>query len=150
MKHVQSNYSCTIVSLFVHSISLAKRKPKNPKYPIFSVISVPLCTTRPTKMRISVSQLYPKLRSIHKKGRFHDTPVQLVQNVHRFDSCAIGQVMLHSSALCAFSTEAKTMAKNTFRRYLRLTAQRTWNQDGLLRDPIVSQVTHYPQITKFP
>ena len=41
-------------------------------------------------IHVSISQLYTKLRSIHKKGRFHDTPEQLVQNVHRFASCALG------------------------------------------------------------
>ena len=63
---------------------------KHPKYHIFSAISVPVCRTRPTMIHVSISQLYTKLRSIHKKGRFHDTPVQLVQNVHRFASCALG------------------------------------------------------------
>ena len=48
-----------------------------------------------------------KLRTMDRKGRFNDTPVPLVQNVHRFASCPIGQVMLHSSALCPYSMKAK-------------------------------------------
>ena len=54
-----------------------KEIQKHPKYHIFSVISVHVCRTRPTKVHISVSQLYPKLRSIHNKECFHDTPLQL-------------------------------------------------------------------------
>ena len=45
----------------------------------------------PTKIGMSVSQLYPKLRIMLKKWHFHDTPVQLVQNVHRLPSCVIGR-----------------------------------------------------------
>ena len=108
--------------------------------------SVPVCRSRPTKIRISFNQLFPKLRIMHKKGRFHDTPVQLVQNVHRFISCAIGPhvTLLHTAR------KRKKWWKTQFRFYLRLSAQRTSNQEGLLRDPIVSKVTHYQQITKFP
>ena len=40
--------------------------------------------------------------------------------------------------------------KTRFRCYLRLSAQRTWNQDGLLRDATLSKVTHHQPITKFP
>ena len=47
-----------------------------------------------------------------KKVRFHDAPVQLVQNVHRFASCDLGQVTLRSSALCTYSTKAKNMVKS--------------------------------------
>ena len=61
--------SCTFVLL-------QKEKQKHPKYCIFSLLSVPVCRTRPIKIRISASQLYPKLRIMHKKGRFHDTPVK--------------------------------------------------------------------------
>ena len=46
-----------------------------------------MCRTRPTKIRMSVSQLYPKLRNMHVSM----TPVQLVQNVHRFTLCGIGR-----------------------------------------------------------
>ena len=35
---------------------------------------------------------------MHKKGRLHVTQVQLVQNMHRFASIAIGQVKLHFPA----------------------------------------------------
>ena len=55
---------------------------------------------------MSVNQLYRKLRVIYKKGRFHGTPVQLVQNVHRITSCTIGQVG-------KYSTKAKNMVKST-------------------------------------
>ena len=57
--------------------------------------------------------MYPKLSIMDKKGCFHDVPVQLFQNLHRFASCAIGQVILHSSALCPYSTKAKNIAKST-------------------------------------
>ena len=126
MKHVQSGSSCTIVSPFVHHLSFAEKKTK---CDIFSAISVAVCRTRPTKIRISVSQLYPKLRNIHMKRYFRDTPGQLVQNVHRFAWCALGRLMLDSSALCTYSTEAKTMLKNT-----------AWNQDGLLPNPTVNSL----------
>ena len=39
---------------------------------------------------------------------------QLVQNVHRSFSCAISQLMLHSSALCPWSTKAKNREKHGF------------------------------------
>ena len=74
------------------------------KNDIYVLLSVPVCKTRPTKICMFANQLYPKLRIMHKKWHFHDTPVQLVQNVHRFSSCAIGHVMLHSSALCTHRT----------------------------------------------
>ena len=90
-----------------------RKTKKHPKYHIFSVISEPVWRTRPTKIRISLCQLYRNLSSIHMYERFRDTTVTLVQKVHRFDSCAIGQVMLHSSALCPYSTKAKTMVKST-------------------------------------
>ena len=77
-------------------------------------------------------------------------PVQLVQNVHRFASFALDQVMLNSSAKRIYSTKAKNIVNTRFRCYLPLTAQRTWKQDGLLRDPTVSKVTHYPHIKKLP
>ena len=64
---------------------------KDPKYDILSGISVAVCKTYPTKISISTSQLYPKLSIMDKKGCFLDTLVQLVQNVHRFASCAIGR-----------------------------------------------------------
>ena len=75
-----------------------------------------------------------------KKGRFLDTPVQLVQKMHRFTSCAIGQVMLHSSALCPYSTKAKDMVKSTVS--VLFASLCTEDQDGLLRDLTVSKVTH--------
>ena len=74
-----------------------KENKKHPIYDIFSVICVPVCITRPTKIRNSVSQLFLKLSIMDKKGRLNETPVQLVQNVHRFASCARVQVTLHSS-----------------------------------------------------
>ena len=82
MKRVQSGSSCTIVWHFVHHIIWAERKIKTHPwhYDIFSVLSVRVCRTRPTKIHMPVVQL-------HKKWRFHDTPVQLVQNVHWFASC---------------------------------------------------------------
>ena len=40
--------------------------------------------------------------------------------------------------------------KGRFLCYLRLSAKRTSNQDGLFHDPTASKVTQYPQITKFP
>ena len=128
MKHVPTVSSRTIVSPF---LSLVKENQKHPKYGIFSLLPVPVCRSCPTKIRISFSQLFPKLRIMHKKGLFHDTPVQLVQNVHRFTSCAIGRhlTLLHKAR------KRKTSWKSQFRFYLRLSAQKTSNQEGLLRDP---------------
>ena len=125
MKHMSICSSCTIVSPYG---LLQKEYQKHPKYCIFSLLSLPVCRTRKTKIRISASQLYPKLRNMHKKGRFHDTPVQLVQNVHRFASSAIGRrvILLHTAR------KRKTWWKAQFRFYLRLSPQRTSNE---LRDP---------------
>ena len=44
----------------------------------------------------------------------------------------------------------KTWCKARFRCFLRLSTQRTSNEDGLLSHPTASTVTHYQQITKFP
>ena len=63
--------------------------------------------TRPTKIRISVSKLYRKFRIMNKKGRLYDTPVQLVQNVHRFASCAI------DCDVILLGRKAKNMVKST-------------------------------------
>ena len=112
MKHVQSGYSCIIESPLFTIYPWQKENQKHPKYEIFSFLSVPVCRTRPAKIRMFVNQLYPKLLIMHKKWRFHDTPVKLVENVHRFSSCAIGQVMLHSSAIWPCSTKAKYMVKS--------------------------------------
>ena len=81
MKYVHSGSSCTIVSPFVHRISWQKQNEKHPKQDIFSVLSIPVCRTSKTKIRISVSQLYPKLRIMHKKWRFHDTSARCSQCV---------------------------------------------------------------------
>ena len=107
---VRRGSSCTIVSPFVHHMSLVERKEKYPKYDILSVLFVHVCRTCPTKIRISESQLYPKYP---KEWRFRDTSMQFVQNVHRFASCAIGQVKLHSSAWRPCSTKTKNTVKST-------------------------------------
>ena len=86
-----------------------KEKEKYPIYDIFSVLSLHVCRISPTKICISVSQLYQKLFIMYKKGRFHDTPVELVHNVHRFASCSIGR---HVTLLSPYSTKAKTMMKS--------------------------------------
>ena len=91
MKHVQSCYSCTIVSP-----CLSKKKTQTTlKYDIFGVHSVPVFRSSAT-IRISVSQQYSKLRYMHKEGRFHDASVSW--NLHRFALCGISQVMFHPSA----------------------------------------------------
>ena len=90
-----------------------KEYQKHPKYHIFSVISVPVWRTRPKKDSHFPKPTVRELRSNHKKGRFHETPVKIVQNVHRFTSCAFGQVMVHFSSLCSWSTKAKNMTENT-------------------------------------
>ena len=81
-----------------------------------------------------------------KKGRFHETPVQLVQNVHRLDSCPIGQVVLHSSAFCPYSTKAKNMVKSMvsviFASLCTKDLELRWASPW-------SNFKHYPQITKF-
>ena len=93
--------------------SFLKENPKQPRYHIFfSVISVLVCRTRPTNSRISVSELYPKIRFRDKMGRFLETLVQLVQYVHLFTACAIGR-HVKLLGLLAFSREAKNMVKNT-------------------------------------
>ena len=79
----------------------------------FSSPCIPVWRTRSTKNRIFGSQLYQKLRIIYKKGRFHDERVQLFQNVYRFTSCAIGQVILHASVSCSYSKKARNMVKST-------------------------------------
>ena len=140
---VPSFSSCTIVLRFV---SWQKENQKRLKYGLFSLLYEPVCRIRPTKIRISVSQLYPKLCILHKKGRFLDTPVQHVQNVHRFTSCAIGRHV----TLLQTAWKRRTWWKAQFRFYLRLSAQRTTNQQMLLRHPTGSKITHYQQITKFP
>ena len=59
-----------------------------------------------TKTRISLSQQYSKLRIMYLKGLFHDTPVQLAQNVQRFPSWGKGPL-----GLC--STKAENMVQST-------------------------------------
>ena len=66
MKHVQSSYSYTIASPFVHHTSLAEKKPNTLIHDLFSVLSVRVSRTRPTKICISVSQQYSKLRIVLK------------------------------------------------------------------------------------
>ena len=122
------HYSVSFCSPYIPG---RKKNTKHAKCHIFSVISVPVCRTRPTMIRISVSQLDRKLR-IMEEGRFHDTPVELLQNVHRFTSCAILQVMLNCSAHAA--RKRKTWFKALFRCYLCLSTHRTSKQDRLLRD----------------
>ena len=46
---------------------------KHPKYAFFTVLSVRMCRTCPTKIRMFVSQMYPKLRIMYKKWRLNDT-----------------------------------------------------------------------------
>ena len=58
--------------------------------------------------------------------------------------------MLQTSVLCSYSTKVKNIFKKYGFGVICVSAQRTSNQDLLLRDPTVSKVTHYPQITKFP
>ena len=116
------------------------RKKKHPKCDFFSLLSVPVCRTRPTKIRISVSKVHSNLRIMDKKGRFYDTPKEIVQNMHRFASGSIGQIMLYSSAHAA--RKRKASWKGRLRYYLRVSAQKASNQDGLIRDPTVTKVTH--------
>ena len=47
------------------------------------------------------------------KGRFHDTPVQLVHNVQRFAQCSGKDKHMVKKASCPYSTKAKSMAKST-------------------------------------
>ena len=75
--------SALFCRLFFTICPFQKENPKHPKYCIYSVISVPVWRTRPTKIRISVRQLYPNLLITHKKGRFHDKPVQFLQDLPR-------------------------------------------------------------------
>ena len=88
---------CRVIppALLCHLLSTTypwqKENQKHPNYDIFSVFSVPVCRTRPSKICMCVGQLYPKLCIMHKKWGFHDTQVQFVKNVHRFISGAIGR-----------------------------------------------------------
>ena len=118
----QSGSSCTVVSPFLHHIPLAERKPKTPKIWDFSAVSILVYISRSTKNPISVCQLYPKLRIMHKKLRFHNTPVQLVQNEQRFDSCVIFQDMLSSTHI---ARKRKTWWKTRIRFYLPFSAKRS-------------------------
>ena len=93
-----------------------------------------------------LSQLYPKLRIMHNRERLSDTPVQLVKKVQRFASCGMGR---HVTLLGPYSTKAKNMVKSKFSVLHAYLWKMTSNQDGLLRDPTVSKVTHYPQKTSF-
>ena len=150
MKHMQSVYSCTTVSPFF-TIYHCRKKTKNKLNITFSVHFPHLCAEL-----VRTRFAYPKANSTQSYALcigndVSVTPVELIQNMQRFVSCAIGQVMLRSSALCLYSTKAKNMLKSFFFRcHLRLCAQRTSNQDGLLRDSTMSKVTRCPQITKFP
>ena len=89
-------------------------------------------------------QTVPKFTHYAQERAFEDTPVELVQSVHRFALCG-----LYSSAFCPYSTKAKNMAKKHAFGVICVSAQGTSTQDGLLRDPTVIKVTHFPQITKF-
>ena len=109
------HYSVAFCSPYI----FAKKKTQNTvKYDVFSVLSVHVWRTRSTKIRFSVSQQYSMWRIMYKEGRFHDTTVLLVQNVHRFASYPLGQVILHSSAYTA--QKRKTWLKARFLCYLRL------------------------------
>ena len=88
--------STVVLPVVYFRMSTLKERKSHEKYAGFSVLSIPLCSTRPTKIRISVSQSY----AICTRNDVSLTPVQLVKNKHRFLSGAIGQVMLHESALC--------------------------------------------------
>ena len=136
-QNIHNSVSCTLVSI---KHSLRGKKKKNPKCDFFSLLSVPVCRTRPTKIRISVSKVHSNLRIMDKKGRFYDTPKEIVQNMHRFASGSIGQIMLYSSAHAA--RKRKASWKGRLRYYLRVSAQKASNQDGLIRDPTVTKVTH--------
>ena len=131
-----------IVSSFV-PISLAKRKAKTPAIWHFQ------CTFR-TCVRNSSNQdshqrkqTVLKLLIMHKKGRFHDTTVQHVQNVCYRTWCYTYHPIQQES-------EKHGEKKSRFRCDLSLSAQRTSSQDRLLRHPTVSKITHYPHISNFP
>ena len=88
----------------------------------------------------------PKVRQFPLKRtvRGHTTakcpgcaPIRLL---HQRPSCFTPRPYAHTAR------KRKIWWKTRFRCYLRFTAQRTWNQHRLPRDPIVSKVTHYPQI----
>ena len=140
----QSRETCALTpALSCHLFFSGKKKTQNTaKYDIFSVLSVPVWRSRPTKIRISVSQQHSKLRFKHEKGRFYETSATCPE-------CAsIRLVRFHSSAHTA--RKRKTWWKAQVRCYIRIFGNRTSNQDGLLHDPTVSKVTYNPQITKLP
>ena len=132
------------MSPFLHHISLQKENEKQPKYDIFSIVFVPVCRIRPTK--ILISQVYPKLRIMEKKGHFHDTsatcPECLPIRLMRYRP-------IHVSifGLMPIQYEREKLGKKYGYCVICVSAQRTSHQDGLFSDPTVRKVTHYPQIT---
>ena len=123
MKYVQSGFSFTQVSPFLHHTSLTEIKTRNNPNMTSSVCFPYLCACT-------------KLRIMGKKGRLQGTPEQLVHNVHRLPSFPKVQVMLNILAHAARKRKAR------FRCYLPLSAQKKSNQDGLLSDLTESKVKH--------
>ena len=90
-----------------------------------------------------------KLRIIHKKLRFHGTsetckeatPIRIV----RYRTSHVTFLgLLH------IRHESEKHGKKHGFGVIGVSAQKTSNQDGLLRDQAASKVTHYSEITKFP
>ena len=145
VKHVQSGYSCTIVSPFVHDFQLAEIKPKTLYIWHFQF------TFRTCVKNSSNQDSHIRKPTVPKFTHYAQEMTLPWHTSGTCPECApIRLVMLHSTALCPFRTKAKEMVNARFRCYLRLSAQISSNQDGLLRDPTVTKVKHYPQITKFP
>ena len=123
------HYSVAFCSPYIHG----RKKRKNTLNMRFSVYFPYLCRESSNQALHLRKPTSAKLRIMHKKGSFHDTPLQLVHNVRRFSSCAIRR---HGP----YSTKAKNMVINTVS--VRLSGKRTTNQVGLLRVPTVNKVTH--------
>ena len=146
--NVESGYSCTMMSPFIHLISLAERKPNTP-YTWHFQCTFRTCVQTSSNQDSHVRQLYPKLLIMHKKWRFRDTSASCLECApicfaRCRPSCYTPRPYSHTARM------RKIWWKARFRCYLRLSPLRTSNQDLVLRDPSVSKVTHYPQITKLP
>ena len=120
-----------------------KEHQKQAKYDIFSLLSGPVCRTRKRKLVMCVSKLYPKLRIMHKKLSFHDTTLQLVQNVHQFESSAIGRIMLHCSALWLVCRTRPTKIRISVRQLYR--KLRNVQEKG----PFLDNSANFPEYAPF-
>ena len=94
--HAQSGSYCTA---FCSPYIPFRKKTRNTQNMQFSVNFPYLCAKLVQPRFACPSANCTQFCALCTRNYVSMTPVQLVQNVHRFTLCAIGQVMLHSSAL---------------------------------------------------